>query len=69
MKSMRCDENIKYLCWFVCIVIAQVEIIEMEESTIKKIEEMREKMVQATNEAALTVMGLDNELADLEVQI
>lgn len=49
------------------LVIAQVEIGEMEEGTIKKIEEMREKMVQATNEAALTVMGLDNELADLEV--
>lgn len=50
------------------IVIAQVEIGEMEESTIKKIEEMREKMVQATNEAALIVMGLDNELADIEVK-
>lgn len=50
------------------LVIAQVEIGEMEEGTIKKIEEMRENMVQATNEAALTVMGLDNELADLEVE-
>lgn len=49
-------------------MIAQVEIGEMEEGTNKKIEEMREKMVQATNEAALTVMGLDNELADLEVK-
>lgn len=38
----------------------------MEEEKIRAIEEMREKMVQATNEAALTVMGLNNELSELE---
>lgn len=48
-------------------VIAQVEIVDMEVEKIKAIEEMREKMVQATNEAALTVMGLNNELNELEV--
>lgn len=51
------------------LVIAQVEIGEMEAEKIKVIEEMREKMVQSTNEAALTVMGLSNELAELEVII
>lgn len=39
----------------------------MEEIKIKEIEAMREKMVQATNDAALTVMGLNNELSELEV--
>lgn len=48
-------------------VIAQVEIVEMEAEKINAIEEMREKMVQATNEAALTVMGMHNELNELEV--
>lgn len=48
-------------------VIAQVEIVEMEELKIKEIEDMRQKMVQATNDAALTVMGLNNELSELEV--
>lgn len=59
----------KFNCDFVhiYIVIAQVEIGEMEEEKIKAIEVMRSKMVQATNEAALTVMGLNNELAALEV--
>lgn len=47
-------------------MIAQVEIAEMEEQKTKAIEEMRQKMVQATNEAALTVMGLNNELSELE---
>lgn len=50
-------------------MIAQVEIAEMEEEKIRAIEDMREKMVKATNEAALTVMGLNNELAELEVYI
>lgn len=48
-------------------MIAQVEIGEMEEEKIRSIEMMRSKMVHATNEAALTVMGLNNELAALEV--
>lgn len=51
----------------VCVVIAQDEIVAMEAEKVRDIEDMREKMVKATNEAALTVMGLDNELADLEV--
>lgn len=50
-------------------MIAQVEIVEMEEIKIKEIERMREKMVQATNDASLTVMGLNNELSELEVNI
>lgn len=41
----------------------------MEETKIKEIEQMREKMVQATNDAALTVMGLNNELSELEVYL
>lgn len=77
----RCDAlsklpefNIIFIVWFplhfqylyTYIVIAQVEIVEMEEIKIKEIELMREKMVQATNDAALTVMGLNNELSELE---
>lgn len=48
-------------------MIAQVEISEIEQEKIKSIENMRQEMVKATNEAALTVMGLNNELAELEV--
>ena len=48
-------------------MIGQVEIAEMEKGKVKEIEEMRENMVTATNTAALTVMGLNNELAELEV--
>lgn len=48
------------------LMIAQVEISEMDREKVSAIEEMRQKMVKATNDAALATMGLNNELADLE---
>lgn len=48
------------------LMLAQVEISEMEQSKIKSIEEMKQEMVNATNDAAMTIMGLNNELAELE---
>lgn len=50
-------------------MLAQVEIAAMEQKNIKAIEEMRQNMVNAANEAALSVMGLHNELAELEVAL
>lgn len=50
------------------IVIAQDEIAEMELEKLKLIEELRKSMVHALNEASLEVMGLNNELAELEVK-
>lgn len=48
-------------------MVAQVEISEMDLEKVNAIEKMRQAMIKATNEAALTVMGLTNELADLEM--
>lgn len=48
------------------LMLAQVEISEMEQSKIKSIEEMKQEIVNATNDAAMTIMGLNNELAELE---
>lgn len=48
-------------------MIAQDEIAEMELEKLKLIERLRKNMVQALNEASLEVMGLNNELAELEV--
>jgi hypothetical protein len=47
-------------------VLAQVEISDMQQEKIQSIEKMRQDMVTATDTAALTVMGLANELAGLE---
>lgn len=48
-------------------MITQVEVTEMEDTKKVEIEEMRKKMVDATNEASLIIMGLNKELSDLEV--
>jgi len=48
------------------LMLAQVEITTLEQQKLNEIEEMRKKMVQITNEAALTILGLKNELAELE---
>lgn len=47
-------------------MLAQVEISQLEQQKIQEIEEMRKRMVKITNEAALTVLGLKNDLAELE---
>lgn len=47
-------------------MLAQVEINELENTKLQEIEEMRLRMVKITNEAALTVLGLKNDLAKLE---
>lgn len=48
-------------------MIAQDEIAEMESEKLQQIEELRKNMVKALNEASLEVMGLNNQLAELEV--
>ncbi|XP_023172561.1 uncharacterized protein LOC111600597 [Drosophila hydei] len=48
------------------LMLAQVEINELENTKLQEIEEMRLRMVKITNEAALTVLGLKNDLAKLE---
>uniref|UniRef100_A0A1A9W1Z0 DUF4200 domain-containing protein n=1 Tax=Glossina brevipalpis TaxID=37001 RepID=A0A1A9W1Z0_9MUSC len=48
------------------LMLAQVEISALEEKKIQEIEEMRKRMIKVTNEAALTVLGLKNDLAELE---
>lgn len=47
-------------------VLAQVEISRLEQEKFLEIEEMRKRMVKVTNEAALMVLGLKNDLAELE---
>ncbi|XP_061400048.1 coiled-coil domain-containing protein 42 like-2-like [Musca vetustissima] len=48
------------------LMLAQVEISRLEQEKLQEIEEMRQRMVKLTNEAALTVLGLKNDLAELE---
>ncbi|ALC38143.1 CG17564 [Drosophila busckii] len=48
------------------LMLAQVEISELENQKLQEIEQMRQQMVKFTNEAALTVLGLKNDLAKLE---
>ncbi|XP_017854639.1 uncharacterized protein LOC108607990 [Drosophila busckii] len=48
------------------LMLAQVEINELENKKLQEIEEMRQRMVKITSEAALTVLGLKNDLAKLE---
>lgn len=47
-------------------MLAQVEINKLESQKLNEIEEMRLRMVQITSEAALTVLGLKNDLARLD---
>ncbi|KAH8334094.1 cilia- and flagella-associated protein 73 [Drosophila kikkawai] len=48
------------------LMLAQVEIHELKSQKLNEIEKMRQRMVQITSEAALTVLGLKNDLARLE---
>ncbi|EDV98727.1 uncharacterized protein LOC6566850 [Drosophila grimshawi] len=48
------------------LMLAQIEISELENKKLQEIEEMRQHMVKITNEAALTVLGLKNDLSKLE---
>lgn len=47
-------------------MLAQVEINDLKNTKLQEIEDMRMLMVKITNEAALTVLGLKNDLAKLE---
>ncbi|KAH8255637.1 hypothetical protein KR038_007728 [Drosophila bunnanda] len=48
------------------LMLAQVEINQLKSQKLNEIEEMRQRMVQITSDAALTVLGLKNDLARLE---
>ncbi|XP_063696027.1 cilia- and flagella-associated protein 73-like [Culicoides brevitarsis] len=48
------------------LMLAQVEISEMEQQKIKSVEDIRQQMVRATNNAAQIILSLDNELDELE---
>ncbi|EDV54674.1 uncharacterized protein LOC6549452 [Drosophila erecta] len=48
------------------LMLAQVEINKLESQKLNEIEEMRQRMVQITSDAALTVLGLKNDLARLD---
>lgn len=47
-------------------MLAQVEIQNLEYEKLGEIEEIRKTMVKVTNEAALMMLGLKNELSSLE---
>ncbi|EDW57724.1 coiled-coil domain-containing protein 42 like-2 [Drosophila virilis] len=48
------------------LMLAQLEISELENKKLQEIEAMRQHMVKITNEAALAVLGLKNDLSKLE---
>ncbi|KAH8240900.1 hypothetical protein KR026_007376 [Drosophila bipectinata] len=48
------------------LLLAQKEISQLEQQKLSEIEEMRKRMVQITNDAALTVLGLKNDLSKME---
>nr|XP_017089803.1 uncharacterized protein LOC108120584 [Drosophila bipectinata] len=48
------------------LMLAQVEISQLEQQKLGEIEDMRKRMLKLTNEAALTVLGLKNDLSRLE---
>lgn len=48
------------------LMLAQVEISELENKKLQEIEQMRQHMVKITSEAALTVLGLKNDLSVVE---
>ncbi|KAH8274057.1 hypothetical protein KR044_009423 [Drosophila immigrans] len=48
------------------LMLAQVEINELEVQKLQEIEQMRQHMVKITSEAALTVLGLKNDLSIVE---
>lgn len=49
-------------------VMVQVEVNALEESKAKEVEDLRKNLLHVTNEAALTVLGLNNELSQMERQ-
>lgn len=48
------------------LMLAQVEISEMEQAKIKSVEDIRQQMVVQCNNAAQIILSLDNELDELE---
>ncbi|XP_055842562.1 glucose dehydrogenase [FAD, quinone]-like [Episyrphus balteatus] len=48
------------------LMMTQVEVSELQKNKLQEIEEIRLQMIKITNEAMLTVLGLNNELSELE---
>lgn len=48
--------------------MVQVEVNMLEESKTNEMEDIRKNLLHVTNEAALTVLGLNNELSQMERQ-
>lgn len=46
--------------------MTQVEVCELQKNKLQEIENVRLQMIKLTNEAKLTVLGLNNELSELE---
>lgn len=47
-------------------MLAQVEISELEEQKVNEIEEMHKHMKEVINDAAADIMGLQNDLAEMD---
>lgn len=50
-------------------VLAQSEVMNNDQSNLKSIEEMLADIKKISNEATLTVAGVENELDSLEVRV
>ncbi|KAL5290617.1 CCDC42 family protein [Megaselia abdita] len=50
------------------LMLVQVEVNMHEENKTKEMEDLRKNLLRVTNEAALTVLGLNNELSQMERQ-
>ncbi|XP_055911319.1 uncharacterized protein LOC129945538 [Eupeodes corollae] len=48
------------------LMMTQVEVCELQKNKLQEIENVRLQMIKLTNEAKLTVLGLNNELSELE---
>lgn len=48
------------------LMLAQLEITNLDNQKLYEIEQMRRRMIQLTNEASLTILGLKNNLTELE---
>ncbi|XP_070133663.1 coiled-coil domain-containing protein 42 like-2-like isoform X2 [Drosophila bipectinata] len=48
------------------LMLAQVESTQLEQQTLGQVEDVPKRMLKLTNEAALTVLGLKNDLSRLE---
>lgn len=53
---------------FCFVVLAQREVEENDEASLKAIEEMQADIVKISNEATLIIAGLENQLTELDVK-